>query len=681
MSLQYSKKLPSFTESLLPYLQTKDFNSSNKPFITPSSNNNVFEIISTNADVVQTSSSDSKQPIVSSIKESVTDADFFQILAEGINFVEESMSLPHEHNSTDLTEQHNMLDENDYARQDSIFSTDLAATFNSIDNQQPHLYVAGQGSDDNNSNTGFQDIMRFCQEDYGEHNSSIAQRGNEFMNDSLTVELVNDWNSNYDEEKTDPIKEYDHILARRIAEELGVCDSKHTFNSTNFPDGTGKKNAWGRLSYADLIGRAIESSPKKRLTLAQIYEWMVRYVPYFKDKGDKKSSVGWKNSVRHNLSLHEQFVRIRESDTSKTSWWTLNLNAARSSNSGSNQTNSVNGQLISNHNSMLKTSNCRKRRKKTLSSMLGKMQAIEDQAIKSTTKNKKSNDTKRYCQQQQQHEMTLSMLDFNSNNQQFSQNNLTPTICRQNLQDEPLRVCQQSLQQPLSIERNSPSGSCLASNSSLFQNNELIHCNGSTYRTFATDRGDVINLNNSSVQPTNQHENSEHIENASLLLSAACSLMTRQQHQLDDQQIYTSNLNSSRRFNDPKNDDESLFLLQLANGQLCRVLPNNGIDYSIEDINMSESADNTYIQKAFGNHYQNISSSPSQPLGNLLKLSMQPDLLISQPHDQFEMVASGAATLKDQVNDLNHALVLQPDHHSMLSTTHDIDFNDIHTFR
>lgn len=55
-----------------------------------------------------------------------------------------------------------------------------------------------------------------------------------------------------------------------------------------------RRNAWGNLSYADLITKAIESTPDKRLTLSQIYDWMVRSVPYFKDKGDSNSSAGWK---------------------------------------------------------------------------------------------------------------------------------------------------------------------------------------------------------------------------------------------------------------------------------------------------------------------------------------------------------------------------------------------------
>lgn len=58
-----------------------------------------------------------------------------------------------------------------------------------------------------------------------------------------------------------------------------------------------RRNAWGNLSYADLITQAITSAPEKRLTLSQIYEWMVQNVPYFKDKGDSNSSAGWKVSV------------------------------------------------------------------------------------------------------------------------------------------------------------------------------------------------------------------------------------------------------------------------------------------------------------------------------------------------------------------------------------------------
>ncbi|KAG7278061.1 hypothetical protein CRUP_029006 [Coryphaenoides rupestris] len=88
--------------------------------------------------------------------------------------------------------------------------------------------------------------------------------------------------------------------------------------------GSSRRNAWGNQSYADLISQAIENSPDKRLTLAQIYDWMVKTVPYFKDKGDSNSSAGWKNSIRHNLSLHNKFLKVHNESTGKSSWWMLN---------------------------------------------------------------------------------------------------------------------------------------------------------------------------------------------------------------------------------------------------------------------------------------------------------------------------------------------------------------------
>ncbi|XP_071533334.1 forkhead box protein O4-like [Panulirus ornatus] len=63
--------------------------------------------------------------------------------------------------------------------------------------------------------------------------------------------------------------------------------------------GSTRRNAWGGQSYADLITSAISSAPDGRLTLAQIYDWVVANIPYFKDKGDSNSSAGWKVRAPH----------------------------------------------------------------------------------------------------------------------------------------------------------------------------------------------------------------------------------------------------------------------------------------------------------------------------------------------------------------------------------------------
>lgn len=64
-----------------------------------------------------------------------------------------------------------------------------------------------------------------------------------------------------------------------------------------------RRNAWGNHSYADLITQAITSAPDERLTLSQIYEWMMQNIPYFREKGESNSSAGWK------VSAHCYFTR------------------------------------------------------------------------------------------------------------------------------------------------------------------------------------------------------------------------------------------------------------------------------------------------------------------------------------------------------------------------------------
>uniref|UniRef100_A0A1I8IKP0 Fork-head domain-containing protein n=1 Tax=Macrostomum lignano TaxID=282301 RepID=A0A1I8IKP0_9PLAT len=55
---------------------------------------------------------------------------------------------------------------------------------------------------------------------------------------------------------------------------------------------------------------------------------MIKNIPYFgSSRSDATSSAGWKNSVRHNLSLHNKFVRVQNDQTGKSSYWTVNYDA------------------------------------------------------------------------------------------------------------------------------------------------------------------------------------------------------------------------------------------------------------------------------------------------------------------------------------------------------------------
>uniref|UniRef100_A0A182NCD3 Fork-head domain-containing protein n=1 Tax=Anopheles dirus TaxID=7168 RepID=A0A182NCD3_9DIPT len=89
--------------------------------------------------------------------------------------------------------------------------------------------------------------------------------------------------------------------------------------SSSSKKNSSRRNAWGNLSYADLITQAISSASDSRLTLSQIYEWMVQNVPYFKDKGDSNSSAGWKvNAMPLWLAEEETIHMIRFLSSNET---------------------------------------------------------------------------------------------------------------------------------------------------------------------------------------------------------------------------------------------------------------------------------------------------------------------------------------------------------------------------
>ncbi|CAF4388689.1 unnamed protein product, partial [Adineta steineri] len=83
----------------------------------------------------------------------------------------------------------------------------------------------------------------------------------------------------------------------------------------------------------------------QRLTLSEIYDWMIKYVPFFRNKVDRASSAGWKNSIRHNLSLHNRFKRIQSEGTGKSSWWIINPDEKNPSLNLSNDTLSSSNEL------------------------------------------------------------------------------------------------------------------------------------------------------------------------------------------------------------------------------------------------------------------------------------------------------------------------------------------------
>ena len=76
-------------------------------------------------------------------------------------------------------------------------------------------------------------------------------------------------------------------------------------------------------SYATLIGMAILRAPNRRLTLAQIYKWISDSFSFYNLK-----DTGWQNSIRHNLSLNNKFIKQErpKDDPGKGSYWAIKPN-------------------------------------------------------------------------------------------------------------------------------------------------------------------------------------------------------------------------------------------------------------------------------------------------------------------------------------------------------------------
>lgn len=71
-------------------------------------------------------------------------------------------------------------------------------------------------------------------------------------------------------------------------------------------------------SYIGLIAMAILGSPEGKLVLSDIYQHILDNYPYFRTR-----APGWKNSIRHNLSLNDCFIKAGRSANGKGHYWAI----------------------------------------------------------------------------------------------------------------------------------------------------------------------------------------------------------------------------------------------------------------------------------------------------------------------------------------------------------------------
>ena len=85
-------------------------------------------------------------------------------------------------------------------------------------------------------------------------------------------------------------------------------------------------------SYISLTAMAIWNSPEKMCTLAEIYKFIMDSFPYY-----RKNTQRWQNSLRHNLSFNDCFIKIprRPDRPGKGAYWTMHPSALNMFENGS----------------------------------------------------------------------------------------------------------------------------------------------------------------------------------------------------------------------------------------------------------------------------------------------------------------------------------------------------------
>eukprot|EP00794_Sanderia_malayensis_P007089 gene7089-7890_t len=138
---------------------------------------------------------------------------------------------------------------------------------------------------------------------------SDASENTEHNDTTREVENDDDMHCEVDIEGAEDItgnKFHDETEDNKQHEDMKIIESSPSSNSAE------KQSP----SYTAIIAQAILSAPDKKLPLGSIYDYIAEHFPEFLKKGQ-----GWRNCVRHNLSLSECFIKAGRARNGRGNYW------------------------------------------------------------------------------------------------------------------------------------------------------------------------------------------------------------------------------------------------------------------------------------------------------------------------------------------------------------------------